>query len=126
MAKLKVKLLRGLAGEREAHIQAVKSLGLRKRGQERILEDNPMVWGNIRKAFHLVGVAYRIDFSGEIPVVERDLSEEPDYTVINKNGVYTNGKGVYYFSRISDLEEFLRKKGYTKYKNWNGEIVEIA
>ncbi|NPB07974.1 MAG: 50S ribosomal protein L30 [Aquificae bacterium] len=125
MAKIKVKLLRGLAGESERHIQAVKSLGLKKRGQERILEDNPLVWGNINKAFHLVGVAYRIDFSGEIPVVERDLSEEPDYTVINKKGVYTNGKGVYYFSRVSDLEDFLRKKGYTKYKNWEGEIVEI-
>ena len=125
MAKLKVKLLRGLAGESERHVQAVKSLGLKKRGQERILEDNPLVWGNIRKAFHLVGVAYKIDFSGEIPTVERDLSEEPDYTVKNKDGVYTNGKGVYYFSRITDLEDFLRKKGYTKYKNWEGEIVEL-
>ena len=125
MAKIKVKLLRGLAGESERHIQAVKSLGLKKRGQERILEESPMVLGNIRKAFHLVGIAYKIDFSGEIPVVERDLSEEPDYTVIKKKGVYTNGKGVYYFSRISDLEDFLRRKGYTKYKNWNGEIVEI-
>ncbi|AAC07535.1 ribosomal protein L30 [Aquifex aeolicus VF5] len=125
MSKLKVKLLRGLAGESERHIQAVKSLGLKKRGQERILEDNPLVWGNIRKAFHLVGVAYRIDFSGDIPTVERDLSEKPDYTVINKNGVYTNGKGVYYFSRITDLEDFLRKKGYKKYKNWKGEEVEL-
>ncbi len=125
MAKLKVKLLRGLAGESERHKKAVKSLGLKKRGQERILEDNPLVWGNIRKAFHLVGVAYKIDFSGEIPVVERDLSEEPDYTVKKKDGIYTNGKGVYYFSRITDLEDFLRKKGYTKYKNWEGEIVEL-
>ena len=125
MAKLKVKLLRGLAGESERHIQAVKSLGLKKRGQERILEDNPLVWGNIRKAFHLVGVAYRIDFSGDIPVVERDLSEEQDFTVKNKDGIFTNGKGVYYFSRITDLEDFLRKKGYTKYKNWEGEIVEL-
>ncbi|HIP42766.1 MAG TPA: 50S ribosomal protein L30, partial [Aquifex aeolicus] len=47
MAKLKVKLLRGLAGESERHIQAVKALGLKKRGQERILEENPLVWGNI-------------------------------------------------------------------------------
>jgi len=125
MSKLKVKLLKGLAGESERHIQAVKSLGLKKRGQERILEDNPLVWGNIRKAFHLVGVAYKIDFSGEVPTVERDLSEEPDYTVINKDGVYTNGKGVYYFSRITDLEDFLRKKGYKKYKNWEGEEVEL-
>ncbi|NPB07263.1 MAG: 50S ribosomal protein L30 [Aquificae bacterium] len=125
MAKLKVKLLRGLAGEREEHVQAVKSLGLKKRGQERILEDNPSVWGNIRKAWHLVGVAYRIDFSKEVPVVERDLSEEPNYTVINKKGVFTDGKGVYYFSRVTDLEDFLKKKGYKKYVNWEGREVEL-
>ncbi|NPB08496.1 MAG: 50S ribosomal protein L30 [Aquificae bacterium] len=124
MAKLKVKLLRGLAGEREEHIKAVHSLGLKKRGQERILPDNPTVWGNILKAWHLVGVAYKIDFSKEVPVVERDLSE-PDHRVINKKGVFTNGKGVYYFSRITDLEDFLRKKGYTKYVNWEGKEVEI-
>ncbi|NPA32621.1 MAG: 50S ribosomal protein L30 [Aquificae bacterium] len=125
MSKIKVKLLRGLAGESEANIQAVKSLGLKKRGQERILQDNPMVWGNINKAFKLVGVAYRIDFSGEIPKVERDLSEEGYCRIINKDGVYTNGEGVYYFSRITDLEDFLKKKGYTRYINWEGKEVEI-
>lgn len=50
MAKLRVKLVRGLAGKPEPQIKAVKSLGLRKTGQEVILEDNPMVRGNIRKA----------------------------------------------------------------------------
>jgi large subunit ribosomal protein L30 len=125
MEKLKVKLVRGLAGKREEHIKAVKALGLRKRGDERILPDNPSVWGNIKKAWYLVGVAYKIDFSGEYPVVERDLSPENDRKILVKKGVYTNGKGVYYFSRLPDLEDFLRRKGYTKYKNWNGEIVEI-
>jgi len=123
--KIKVKLVRGLAGKREEHIKAVNALGLKKRGDERILADDPRTWGNIKKAWYLVGVAYKIDFSGEIPVVERDLSEENDRKILVKNGVYTNGKGVYYFSRIPDLEDFLRKKGYTKYKNWKGEIVEI-
>ncbi|MFN3976143.1 MAG: 50S ribosomal protein L30 [Aquificaceae bacterium] len=56
MAKLKVKLVRGLAGKPEPQIKAVKSLGLRKRGQEVILEDNPMVRGNIKKAVHLLEV----------------------------------------------------------------------
>ncbi len=56
MAKLKVTLVRGLAGKPESHIKAVKSLGLRKRGQSRILEDNPMVRGNIRKAHYLLKV----------------------------------------------------------------------
>ncbi len=54
--KLKVTLVRGLAGKPESHIKAVKSLGLRKTGQSRILEDNPMVRGNIRKAHYLVKV----------------------------------------------------------------------
>ncbi len=53
---LKVTLVRGLAGKPESHIKAVRSLGLRKPGQSRMLEDNPMVWGNIRKAHYLVKV----------------------------------------------------------------------
>lgn len=56
MVKLRVKLVRGLAGKPESQIKAVKSLGLRKTGQEVILEDNPMVRGNIRKAIHLLEV----------------------------------------------------------------------
>lgn len=54
--KLKVTLVRGLAGKPEEHIKAVRSLGLRKPGQSRILEDNPMVRGNIRKAHYLIKV----------------------------------------------------------------------
>ena len=54
MAKIKVKLVRGLAGKRKSKIQAVKSLGLRKINDERKLEKNPMVLGNIRKAHDLI------------------------------------------------------------------------
>ncbi len=54
MAKLKVKLIRGLAGKRKDKIKSVKSLGLRKINDERILEKNPMVLGNIRKAHDLI------------------------------------------------------------------------
>ena len=53
---LKVTLVRGLAGKRKSHIEAVRSLGLRKPGQSRVLEDNPMVRGNIRKAHYLLSV----------------------------------------------------------------------
>ncbi|SHK38030.1 50S ribosomal protein L30 [Thermocrinis minervae] len=56
MKKLKVTLVRGLAGKREEHVKAVHSLGLKKIGQSRILPDNPMVRGNIRKAFYLLKV----------------------------------------------------------------------
>ena len=123
--KIKVKLLRGLAGKRKEHKVAVHSLGLRKRGDERILDDDPRTWGNIQKAWYLVGVAYRINFEGELPTVERELGEENDRKILVKNGVFTNGKDVYYFSRLPDLEAFLRKKGYKQYKNWKGEIVEL-
>ncbi len=54
--KLRVTLVRGLAGKRESHKKAVYSLGLRKVGQSRMLEDNPMVRGNIRKAHYLIKV----------------------------------------------------------------------
>jgi len=53
---LRVTLVRGLAGKRRSHIEAVRSLGLRRTGQSRVLEDNPMVRGNIRKAHYLVRV----------------------------------------------------------------------
>ncbi len=54
--KIKVKLVRGLAGKRKDQIQAVRSLGLKKINDERILEKNPMVLGNIRKAHYLIQV----------------------------------------------------------------------
>ncbi|MFN3813185.1 MAG: 50S ribosomal protein L30 [Aquificaceae bacterium] len=53
---LKVTLFRGLAGKPEAQIKAVKSLGLRKVGQTKLLQDNPMVRGNIKKAWSLIKV----------------------------------------------------------------------
>ncbi|RMD45671.1 MAG: 50S ribosomal protein L30 [Aquificota bacterium] len=54
--KIKVKLVRGFAGKRKDQIQAVKSLGLKKINDEKILDKNPMVLGNIRKAHHLIQV----------------------------------------------------------------------
>ncbi|GEM_PF-309539 len=53
---LKVTLVRGLAGKRKTHVKAVKSLGLRRPHQSRVLEDNPMVRGNIKKAHYLIKV----------------------------------------------------------------------
>lgn len=54
--KLKVKLVRGLAGKKKFQKDAVRSLGLRKINDERSLEDNPMVRGNIEKVKHLIKV----------------------------------------------------------------------
>lgn len=56
MKKIKVRLIRGLAGKPEKHIKAVKSLGLRKVGDVRILPDNQMVRGNIKIAHYLLQV----------------------------------------------------------------------
>ncbi|WP_448587208.1 50S ribosomal protein L30 [Thermocrinis sp.] len=56
MKKLKVCLVRGLAGKPEKHIKAVRSLGLKKVGDCRILEDNPMVRGNIKVSYYLLEV----------------------------------------------------------------------
>lgn len=54
--KVKVKLVRGLAGKKDFQKKAVRSLGLKKVNDERILEYNPMVKGNIEKAKHLIHV----------------------------------------------------------------------
>ena len=54
--KIKVKLIRGLAGKKDFQKKAVRSLGLKKVNDERILEDNPMVKGNIEKVKHLIQV----------------------------------------------------------------------
>ncbi|RMD45927.1 MAG: 50S ribosomal protein L30 [Aquificota bacterium] len=54
--KIKVKLVRGLAGKKKIQKDAVRSLGLKKINDERILEDNPMVRGNIEKVKHLIQV----------------------------------------------------------------------
>jgi large subunit ribosomal protein L30 len=54
--KIKVKLVRGLAGKRKDQIEAVRSLGLKKVNDERILDKNPMVLGNINKVKHLIQV----------------------------------------------------------------------
>lgn len=54
--KIKVKLVRGLVGKTEKQIQALRSLGLKKIYDERILDKNPMVCGNLEKVKHLVKV----------------------------------------------------------------------
>ena len=56
MKKIRVRLVRGLAGKPEKHVKAVRSLGLKKVGDVRILQDNPMVRGNIKSAHYLLEV----------------------------------------------------------------------
>jgi large subunit ribosomal protein L30 len=54
--KIKVKLIKGLAGKDRKQKQALRSIGLKKIYEERILEKNPAVLGNLEKVRHLVKV----------------------------------------------------------------------
>lgn len=56
MGKMKVTLVRGLAGRPEDQRLVVRSLGLRKLHQSSILPDNASVRGMVRRVSHLVVV----------------------------------------------------------------------
>ena len=53
---LTVKLVKSVAGTRQAHRDTVRGLGLRKVNSERVLEDTPAVRGMINKVAYLVKV----------------------------------------------------------------------
>ena len=56
MAKIKIKLVKGLIGTRQDHRDTVRGLGLRKTNSESVLEDTPAVRGMINKVSYLVKV----------------------------------------------------------------------
>ena len=55
-ARVKIKLVRSIAGTRESHRATVRGLGLRKLNSESELEDTPAVRGMIDKVRYLVKV----------------------------------------------------------------------
>ncbi len=55
-ARVRVKLVRSIAGTRESHRATVRGLGLRRLGSESELEDTPSVRGMIDKVRYLVKV----------------------------------------------------------------------
>jgi large subunit ribosomal protein L30 len=55
-AKVKIKLVRSIAGTRESHRATVRGLGLRKLNSESELEDTPSVRGMITKVQYQVKV----------------------------------------------------------------------
>jgi large subunit ribosomal protein L30 len=57
MTHLKVTLRRSTIGSLPVHLECVKGLGLRKVGQQRVLENTPAVRGLVKKVIHLVDVA---------------------------------------------------------------------
>ena len=54
--KIKVKLIKGLAGCKESHRATVRGLGLRRVNHTVELTDTPAVRGMINKVYHLVQV----------------------------------------------------------------------
>ncbi|QRO01652.1 50S ribosomal protein L30 [Archangium violaceum] len=51
---LKVKLTKSFSGSSEDQIATIRSLGLKKFGDERLLQDTPAVRGMVNKVRHLV------------------------------------------------------------------------
>ena len=51
---LKIKLIKSFAGAPESHLRAIRGLGLRKFGEERLLKDTPANRGMVFKVKHLV------------------------------------------------------------------------
>jgi large subunit ribosomal protein L30 len=51
---LKVKLTKSFAGSSEDQLATIRSLGLKKFGDERLLQDTPAVRGMVNKVRHLV------------------------------------------------------------------------
>ena len=56
MGSLKVTLKRGHAGKKKRQRETLNGLGLRKRHQSVIVDDNPSIRGMIEKVAHLVEV----------------------------------------------------------------------
>ena len=56
MSKVRVKQLKSLIGRKKDHKLCISGLGLKKIGDEKILEDTPSIRGMINKITHLVQV----------------------------------------------------------------------
>ena len=56
MSKLKVELVRGFSGKTKRQERTARGLGLTKRHQTVIVDDNPSIRGMIKKIEHMVRV----------------------------------------------------------------------
>lgn len=56
MKKIRITLIRGLAGKREGQRRTIKALGLKRIHSSVIKEDNPQIRGIIAKIFYMVKV----------------------------------------------------------------------
>ena len=51
---LKIKLVKSIAGASETQLRTIQGLGLKKFGEERLLQDTPAIRGMVFKVKHLV------------------------------------------------------------------------
>jgi large subunit ribosomal protein L30 len=56
MSKIKIKLIKGLAGKHIKNKKIIKALGLKKVGEEKIFEKNDAIAGMIRKVSFMLEV----------------------------------------------------------------------
>ena len=56
MSKVRVKQLKSLIGRKKDHKLCISGLGLKRIGDEKVLEDTPSVRGMINKVKHLVKI----------------------------------------------------------------------
>lgn len=54
--KIKITLIRGLAGKKERQRRTIKALGLKRLHSSVIKEDNPQIRGMINKVSHMVRI----------------------------------------------------------------------
>ncbi len=56
MKKIKITLIRSLAGKKERHRRTIKALGLKRIGSSVIKEDNPQIRGMIDRVSYMVRI----------------------------------------------------------------------
>lgn len=56
MIKFKITLIKSLIGCSDSQIRTARALGLRKIGQQKILNDTPAFRGQVRKVQHLITI----------------------------------------------------------------------
>jgi large subunit ribosomal protein L30 len=68
MAALKIKLIASINGRSKDHLGTITGLGLKRFGEERLLQDTPSIRGMVAKVAHMVSME---PVAGEAPKRKR-------------------------------------------------------